>query len=823
MRECNPEGFSDLNEFNGMGQLRIPFLGLIIAFGSLVFGGINQADTTHFKKSVRPILERHCFKCHGIKKQKGKIRLDNVSIDLLKDQRAVETWHEVRSVINLGEMPPEEESQLTNADRATLLEWLNNTIQHAARRRQSKGGRVVIRRLNRIEYQNTMRDLFDLDIDYVQDLPPDGVSIDGMLNNGSALRMTSIQLEYYLAAARHAFDQALTRSDAPEIFQHRFDKTNEKNWPDIVPANRLGRGREFIARIKKDYPEWGAFRIRIRAKAELPLTRGPIPRMRVTVGYRPDTLVMRRTLAEIDITQEGTHEYEFKGRVENFPLPVRGQGKFPGLVVSVINAYDEHANPLKRQEKDEKGKKRTVFDEDPKFPYLVIESLEFEGPTFDSWPPYHHLNILPESDLLDTDELAYVSTVIQSFLKRAWRRPPAPSDIERFIQFFRSARQRSPNFLEAIKETLTMALLSPQFLYILEPASGPLRRIDDFELASRLSYFLWSTMPDDELITLAGLGILHEDEVLSAQVARMIRSPKTWQFVDQFTLQWLDLDAIDRIVIDRDIYPTFHAAFKSDLRSEVQYFFSEILRNNLSARHFLESDFVTINDNLARYYGMPPISGGTFRRVALTGEFIEHRGGLLSQAAILMANSTGRDSSLVKRAVFIRKRLLNDPPQPPPPDVPELKTADPEFSQLPIREQLNLHSHNPACADCHRGIDPWGYPIEHFDAMGLWRDTIVRNVKGQDPIELAIDSQSRLPGGHQVNGIGGLKAFLISHRSEQFARAFITKLMTYSLGRTLEFSDEVIIDHLTERFVKDDMRVAGLIEAIVGTEAFRHK
>jgi len=834
MRHRQPERQPEANAVSALVPLRMPsfvrIFGLrspinlfVAALFSLTIGENPLAETPDFESSVRPILEKHCFKCHGLEKQKGKIRLDNVSIDLLKDQRAVETWHEVRSVINLGEMPPEDEVQLADSERAILLSWLNDSIQYAAKLRRSKGGRIVVRRLNRVEYQNTMRDLFKLNINYAQDLPPDGVSVDGMINNGSALRMTSIQMEYYLAAARNALDQALTSSKAPQVFQHRFDKTNESNWPEIVPANRLGRGREFIARIKEDYPEWGAFRIRIRARAELPLDRGPIPRMRVTVGYRPDTLVMRRTLTEIDITKEGTHEYEFEGRVENFPLPVRGQGKFPGLVVSVINAYDEHAKPWKRQIKNEKGKKKTIFDEDPNYPYLVIESLEFEGPTFENWPPRHHRDILPESVLLQTDESAYVKMVVESFLKRAWRRPPSPNDTNRFVSLFESIRPSSLDFLEAIKETLAMALVSPQFLYLLEPAPDQLRPIDHFELASRLSYFLWSSMPDDELITLAGLEVLEKSEVLTGQVDRMIQDPKAWHFIDQFTSQWLDLDAIDRIVINQAVYPHFHEGLKPDLRAESQHYFAEILRHDLSAQHFLKSDFVTINDNLARHYGMEPVPGGTFRRVKLKGIHKNQRGGLLSQAAILMANSTGRDSSLVKRAVFVRKRLLNDPPAPPPPNVPELKTADPDFAQLPIREQLDLHSHNPACADCHRGIDPWGYAIEHFDAIGLWRDSIVRSIKGQDPITLPIDSRSRLPGGHEVDGLEELKDFLLDQRSEQFARAFVHKMMTYSLGRTLEFSDEADMEILTKDFIKDDMRVAGLIKSIVASRAFRNK
>ena len=834
MRSRPQERHPNTDKLRALGLLKmLPYLPIsgvrarinqfVITLFSFATGACPLAETPDFESSVRPILEKHCFDCHGLEKQKGKIRLDNVSIDLLQDQRAVETWHEVRSVINLGEMPPEDEVQLADSERAILLSWLNDRIQHTAKIRRSKGGRVVMRRLNRVEYQNTMRDLLGLNIDYVRDLPPDAVSVDGMINNGSALRMTSIQMEYYLAAARNALDQALTSSKAPRVFQHRFDKTNETNWPDIVPAKRLGRGREFIARIKEDYPDWGAFRVRIRARAELPLDRGPIPRMQVTVGYRPDTLVMRGTLAEIDITREGSHEYEFEGRVENFPLPVRGQGKFPGLVISVVNTFDKHARPWKRQIKNEEGKKQTIFDEDPNYPYLVIESLEFEGPTFETWPPRHHRKILPESDQTTTDEIAYVRMVVDSFLKRAWRRPPSPSDTDQFIRFFESIRSGSPDFLEAIKETLAMALVSPHFLYLLEPAPDQVRPIDQFELASRLSYFLWSSMPDDELIILARLGLLDDPEVLEAQVDRMIQAPKAWQFIDQFTSQWLDLDAIDRVIIDRGAHPSFHEGLKPDLRAEAQHYFAEILRENLSALHFLKSDFVTINDNLARHYGMEPVPGGTFRRVELEGKHKSQRGGLLSQAAILMANSTGRDSSVVKRAVFVRKRLLNDPPAPPPPNVPDLKTADPNFAQLPIREQLSQHSHNPACADCHRGIDPWGYGIEHFDAVGLWRDSIVRPIKGQDPIKLPIDARSRLPGGHEIDGIEELKAFLVNQRSDQFARAFVSKMMTYSLGRSLEFSDEADIEILTKDFIRDDMRVAELIKSIVANTAFQNK
>jgi hypothetical protein len=768
-------------------------------------------------KPVRAVLEARCFKCHGPEKQKGKFRLDTLSADLINDRRAAETWRDVRAVINLGEMPPKEAKQLQPEERSTVLDWLNQSIEVAVKMQQSKGGRVVIRRLNRVEYQNTLRDLFGLDIDYARDLPPDGVSQDNMRNNGSALNMSGIQMEYYLAAARNALDQVIVTNEAPKVFKHRFEKTHTK-WARIKPADRLGRGRIFIGHMKKDYPEVGEFRVRIRVRAELPEQHGPTPRMRVSVGYRPDTLADLRTLAEIDITKEGANEYEFRGRVENFPLPVRGQGKYPGLAVVIVNAHDEFGTLHQKEVVDGKRKKRKEFVDDPNYPYLVIESVDFEGPLFDAWPPQHHRQILFDSDLRKTDDKSYAREVVERFLPRAWRRPVSAPEVERFTRFFMLFRAEAADFEEAIRETLAMALISPQFLYLLEPAGGEQRALDNHELASRLSYFLWSTMPDAELMTLADQRRLTQPGVLRKQVERMIDDRRSWQFVEHFTSQWLDIDAMDRLEVDKKTYPDFRPELKEDMRQQTLQLFGEVLRNGLSSRHFLKSPFVMVNDDLARHYGIGGVYSGEFGSVQLPAELRDRRGGFLTQAAILLGRSTGQDSHLIKRAIFVRDHLLHDPPPPPPPNVPELKTSDPDFSKLPIREQLALHAEDPACADCHRGIDPWGQALEQYDAVGRWRDSIQRG-----KLKLPMDARGTLPDGHEVNGIAELQDYLLEHREEQFARALVAKLLTYSLGRTLEFSDENAIESLTRTFVKDELRLRNLITAIVTSASFRTK
>jgi hypothetical protein len=763
-----------------------------------VFGATITAEAKpDFEREVRPILANHCFDCHGAEKQKGKIRLDTLSLDLVADRRAAETWHEVQNVLQLGEMPPDDEPKLPAKDRRVLLDWLKASIEEANRARKGKGGRVVVRRLNRVEYQNTMRDLLGIDVSYTTDFPPDAVSEDGMRNNGSALQMTPIQLEYYLAAARKAIDRLIVDDSEPRVFNHRFEKSTEKKWVKGIKGSNLAGGKEeFLVRMKKDYPDDGVFAVRLRIRGVVGQEEGArIPHMRLMVGYRPDTLQMRRVLAERDLPSGEWQEFEFVGHLANFPLPVRGQGKFPGLVVSVA------ADPGQ----------------------VEVEWLEFEGPLFESWPPATHRRILFESDLQERDEPAYVREVVQRFLPRAWRRPVTKGEIDRLVGFFKTRRAESPSFEEAIRETLVLALVSPSFLFLLEPDSREARPLEAYELASRLSCFLWCSMPDDKLTAAATSGALLDDETLRTQVRRMIADPRAEEFVVQFTSQWLDLEAAERVVINEKLYRGFDRELVGDMKRETQNFFGEILRDNLSARHFLDSDFAMLNDRLARHYGIKGVRSREFQRVSLTGVEGSRRGGLLTQAAILTGASTGEDSHLIKRAVFVRDRILGDPPDPPPPNVPELKTADANFARLSIREQLAVHLEDDACADCHRAIDGWGHALEEYDAIGQWRSKVVRLAGGRKKITLPVDARAKLPDGLELTGAAELKRYLLSHREEQFARALVERLATYGLGRTLGLEDEASLTSLTETFIANDLRLRDLVESLATSEMFRSK
>ncbi|MDB4362184.1 DUF1592 domain-containing protein [Akkermansiaceae bacterium] len=412
--------------------------------------------------------------------------------------------------------------------------------------------------------------------------------------------------------------------------------------------------------------------------------------------------------------------------------------------------------------------------------------------------------------------------MLRHFMSRAFRRPISDEEIAPYHRFFRSARPKMGTFEEAIRETLAMVLISPDFLFLVEPSGSSKRSISDWELASRLSYFLWSTMPDARLFNLAKKGDLRKPDVLEKEISRMISDERSWQFVEQFAEQWLDVGALQRVAIDPNSYPKFDSALKASMRGETIHFFGELFRKNLSALNILDSNFTMLDEPLAKHYGLTGPKGSRFERVSIKPS--DHRGGILAHGSVLLGNSSGEDSHPIKRAVWIRERLLDDPPAPPPPDVPALDPSDPDFASLSVRDQLAEHRKQVSCNECHRNIDPWGISLENFGADGLWREEILRKkIKGKGMIKLPVLSKATLPNGKKVEGIAGLKKYLLEDRREQFARAFTTKLLTYALGRRLELIDEKSINNLTSKFIESDYRIKNLIHLVVTSKTFQSK
>jgi len=785
----------------------------LFLFSFLILTGASQ-ETLDFTSEVRPILEAHCFKCHGPKKQKGDLRLDTLSADLLKDRAAAETWHDVKDALNLAEMPPEEEDPLTRTELKILTGWINGEIESVVEAQKNTGGRVVLRRLNRLEYQNTMTDLLGIEIDYSKNFPPEALSEDGFRNNGATLQMSDLQLEYYLEAARKGLAKALVSGPKPATFELKFETTvKDKNRG----SKRLDKDQQFIAKLK-EYPEEGEILIRAKVRAKFAKDRG-YPQLRGAIGYRADTRAPRLFFDPIDVTSEDWQVIEMRGRIENFPLPSKSQSKFPGLLIWLDNAYAEGRNkPLKARGK---GKKQKEQKGPLTYPEIEVASMQFVGPIFDQWPPSHHTQILFPSKF-KSNELAYAHVVLKHFMSRAFRRPITPDEVMPYSRFFEAARPKMASFEEALRETLAMVLISPDFLYLIEPSGPSKGPINDWELVSRLSYFLWSTMPDSPLLRLARDGKLSDPKVRHQEIDRMITDPRSWNFIEQFSEQWFDVGALQRVALNPDSYPKFDNALKTSMRGETIHFFGEIFQKNLSALNILDSDFTMLDEPLAKHYGVTGPRGSTFERVSLQPS--DHRGGVLTHGSILLGNSTGEDSHPVKRAVWIRERLLDDPPADPPPNTPSLDATNPNFAKLSVRDQLAEHRKEVSCHDCHRGIDPWGIPLENFGADGLWREQILRKkTKGKGLTRLPVLPEAILPDGTKIPGITALKKYLIEERKEQFAKALATKLFTYALGRRLELVDEKKLADLTSKFIADGYRIQTLVHLIVASEAFQSK
>nr|MBR9810874.1 DUF1592 domain-containing protein [bacterium] len=771
-------------------------------------------EAIHFEKQVRPILKKHCFKCHGEKKQKGDLRLDTLSKDLSKDRVAAEAWHDVRNALNLSEMPPKKEDPLLPAELRTVTSWITQEIDALVASQKSTGGRIVLRRLNKTDYQNTMRDLLGIEMDYAKNLPPETLSEDGFRNNGATLQMSDLQLEYYLESARKGLAKAIVTGSRPKFFEKEFTvSVNDKNRG----SNILDKDQQFIAKLL-DYPEDGEILIRAKVKAQFAENRG-YPQLRAAIGYRADVQAPRGFLKPVDITSEDWQIIEFRARIENFPLPSKSQSKFPGLLLWLDNAYAEgHDKPIKARGK---GKKKKVQKGPLTYPRIEVASMQFIGPILDDWPPAQHKAILLPSKQRSNEE-AYSKIVIRNFMRRAFRRPIHDEEIVPYYRFFRSTRPEMETFEDAIRETLAMVLISPDFLFLVEPSGSSKRSISDWELASRLSYFLWSSMPDTHLFNLAKKEALRKPEILEKEISRMISDERSWQFVEQFADQWLDIGALQRVAINPNYYPKFDPTLKASMRGETIHFFGELFQKNLSALNILDSNFTMLDEPLAKHYGLAGPKGSRFERVSIKPG--DHRGGVLAHGSVLLGNSTGEDSHPVKRAVWIRERLLDDAPAPPPPDVPALDSTDPNFAALSVRDQLAEHRKQISCNECHRNIDPWGISLENFGADGLWREQILRKkVKGKGMIKLPVLSEAILPDGKKIEGIADLKKHLLEDRREQFARAFTSKLLTYALGRSLELTDQKTVTELTSKFIKSDYRIRDLIHLIVASKTFQSK
>jgi hypothetical protein len=757
----------------------------------------KQAD---YPSQVRPFLEKHCFSCHGESAAKAGLRLDNLAAEFTIEKAHV--WTKVLDRLESGDMPPKKRPQPAQADRALVVNWINQGLLEADRQTQPASGSLSMRRLTRLQYENTMHELLAIDLPLQERLPEDKRAF-GFDNVGEALNLSPAQLEVYLEAADSALDAAIVKKPKPEIFKRRFDRLetarHDEGSMDLEDSVVLfGRGH-FGPPLYRHIKETGWYRFRLSVASYQ--SREP-----VEISVRLHDLRSQKAplIGYFEASTDGPRVIEFKCQL---------------TPTSYVN-FDAHKLPYPPRDRNLKA-----FSG----PGIAVQWLEVEGPLLDSWPPPSHQRLFGDLPLKPVSPGAKVVTVaseqpradaerlLGTFMRRAYRRPIKAEDVEPILKLVIAQLDAKQSFEEAMRVGYKAILCSPDFLFFQEKKAAS----DDFALAARLSYFLWNQPPDDELFKLAEQGGLNRPDQLRAQVERMLNHPRAQGFIRNFLAQWLDLRLIDFTTPDRKLYPEYDDALRKSMVEETELFFGEVLKQNLSVTNFVASDFSFLNERLARHYGIDGVKGPALRRVNLPAG--SHRGGVLTQASVLKVTANGTTTSPVVRGAWVLRNILGKPPDPPPPNAgavePDIRGAK------TIREQLDKHRRDASCSSCHVKIDPFGFALESFDVTGAWRDNyrvlsgpqLTLNRKGPK-----IESDAALADGRDFRNIDELKKLLVEER-DQLARCLTEKLLIYGTGKRLRHSDRAAVADIVARSRAKNHGLRSLIHEIVQSPTFLNK
>jgi len=823
-------------------------------------------DAAGYAKHVEPFFKSYCNECHTGAKPKGEFRTDAQALpNNFLDATAKGKWREIVNVLNSHEMPPQKSKQPKPTEVAAVVDWV--TAQAVRAELAQRGTSVVFRRLNREEYHNTVRDLIGIDFDvsgFPQD-PPAG----GFDNNGGALTLSPLHLETYLNAARQILDRALVEGERPKAINWRFepkvgdaDRTRLRLDPTNNPIVNGGKNKqdgEWVVihsqRWDKDVgardfrvPIAGNYAIRVKAAGTVPPRADVVkaadkflehrrleqdkknpkgaqytkaqherdlehfrtdrmydygaPRVKLTLQLGPQP----RTLAEFDAdgTKEKPKVHEF---ITRFTTETAGVGfeyaySIPRVLENFwMQGHDEFVRPE-----------------------LMISWFEIEGPLYDSWPPSSHTGILFDSPTRSKDERAYAAEVLTRFMRKAYRRPVTESEVAAKLKHFDAAKSDGASFVQAIKRPLTSVLVSPNFLFLVEQASNTgnkPRQLTDHELATRMSYFLWSSTPDAELMRLAEAGKLTDRTERLKQIDRMVGDPKNDAFGRNFAGQWLNLRDVGANPPAIDLYPQYDRHLEVSLVKESEAFFRTILAEDLDVRTFIKSDFVTINDRLARFYGIPGVKGDEFRKVQVPKGV--HRGGIPTQASILTITSNGTRTSPVKRGTWILKTLLGIDPGLPLANAGEIAPKVPGIDKATVRKRLEIHRTLDQCARCHNKIDPLGFALENFNAAGEWREQEGFGYKGRiEKNDPKIDASSEMIDGTKIVGVEGLQDAMLK-QEDLFLSCLASKVLTYALGRELGLADQVTVKAAVAHMKQNGRTLKSLIRFVATSEPFETK
>ena len=522
------------------------------------------------------------------------------------------------------------------------------------------------------------------------------------------------------------------------------------------------------------------------------------PSILAFAGSRTDDGMDYKALSkpiEVKNSMEDSQVFEFTGMLENLPVPMASDdvsGELANIVT--FGLWNNHL----------------VKESSLKGPPLLIKSVEFEAPYYPVWPPKSYTEIFFKSKNQNNEE-AYANEVIEKFMERAFRRTLNDSELDRYITFWKNIRSDFDSFEDGVKEVLIAILCSPNFIYLNQPMKLNSGEYDDeYYLASQLSYFLWNSPPDDKLIELASKGKLYRN--LPSQIDRMIKNSKIENLINGFSYEWLRLDRHKNMDVNVQEYEDYTRFVKEDMFNETYEFVKHILINDLSIMNFIDSDFAMLNQNLAEFYGLSGVEGNEFRPVKLNKN--QNRGGLLSQGSFLTGHSDGTQPHAIKRAVWLKEKILGDHPSPPPPNVPELDPETPGFEKLTLKEQLFLHRNKVSCMECHKKIDPYGVIFENYDATGRYQLTM----KGKP-----IDSKSVLPDGNELDGIQDMKDYILNFKTENFTKSIVKNLFSYAIGRDVGFADEKEIKYIVDKVTRDNYSFKTVIQEIIYSPSFYKK
>jgi mono/diheme cytochrome c family protein len=784
-----------------------------------------------FKAEGVAFLKKHCLACHSGAKPKADLALDKYADDtaLLKDRKV---WTRVLDVLKAGEMPPPAKPQPTTGEREQFAKLVGDVFQKHDRNAKPDPGRVTMRRLNRNEYNNTVRDLVGIDFNPAEDFPSDDVG-HGFDNIGDVLTLPPVLLERYLAAAETIMARAITPIPPPITARRQGAWFTEPAGPKVPTRNNwriISVGtKDAIAtgpvHTPVKVPDNGISDFTLRTKVYAETTGKEPVKIAFLVccdknapGVASDEDVKQLSGAAVNSLRpfKIVEIVEVKDRTEKTAKQITVKlGPTPGLHRIAV-ALVKPAVVAEKPPQPEGGLHRiatALGKPEESGPKLYMQFMSLDGP-LDSRPNTHKA-------LLKCDEKKSVAErsreVLERFTTRAYRRPVTKDELDRLLLLASTRLAKGEKWEAAMQFAMTAVLVSPKFLFRVElddrPDSADPHPIDEYQLASRMSYFIWSSMPDQELFDLAAKRQLSKN--IDAQVKRMLRDPKATALVDNFVIQWLQLQPLKNANPDPKKFPQFNEQLRAAMLKETQMFFAEIVREDRRVLDILDADFTYVNGPLARLYGIPHTPKGgrrrdyeEFVRIELKGT---NRGGVLTQASVLTVTSNPGRTSPVKRGRYVLEQLLGTPPPPPPANVPELEKDGKPVNAGTLRQQMEAHRKNPACANCHAKMDGLGFGLENFDAIGGFR------TKDGDA---AIDSSGELPGNVTFTGPAELKAVLLG-KKDLFTRCLAEKMLTYALGRGLEFYDRRAVDAITTAVAKQDYKFSALVTEIVKSDPFR--